>query len=317
MNRISKPYALWTNDVEDHSIWYNALRYETGELVLKEGMPILLDIYKRFNIQSTFYFTGYMAEHFPDVVRMIVKDGHEVASHGYSHEVDQAFDVLPFIKQVEHLKKSKQLLEDVSGQEVISFRAPALRVNSDTPKALAETGYRIDSSIASQRFDMFLSFGGIKKLRWLTAPRLPYFTKPDNLFRKGNGPILEVPLTALLFPYVGTTMRVFPWITGVQRRLLNVENKFNHKPVVFDIHPNEFLNEGNGERTIERRTKNPISYLLADVLRGKLKVKNLGKAAIPLYEKEIRFYQDKGYQFTTVKKYCIENGWLPDITPEG
>ena len=93
---------------------------------------------------------------------MIVKDGHEVASHGYSHEVDQAFDVLPFIKQVEHLKKSKQLLEDVSGQEVISFRAPALRVNSDTPKALAETGYRIDSSIASQRFDMFLSFGGIK-----------------------------------------------------------------------------------------------------------------------------------------------------------
>lgn len=305
-------YALWTNDVEDHSIWYNTLRYETGELVLKEGMPILLDIYKKFGIKSTFYFTGYMAEHFPDVVRMIVADGHEVASHGYSHEVDQAFDVLPYKLQVEHLKKSKQLLEDISGQEVISFRAPALRVNADTPRALAETGYLIDSSVASQRFDMFLSFGGIKKLRWLTAPRLPYHTRPDSLFRKGDGPILEVPLTALLFPYVGTTMRIFPWLTKMQRSILNVENKMNHKPVVFDIHPNEFLNEETGERIIERRTKNPISYLLADVLRGKLKVKNLGKAAIPLYENEISFYKNRGYMFTTVKQYCIENGWLPE-----
>ena len=58
------------------NIWFNKLRYETGELVLKEGMPILLDIYRRLNIKSTFYFTGYMAEHFPDVVRMIVAEGH-------------------------------------------------------------------------------------------------------------------------------------------------------------------------------------------------------------------------------------------------
>jgi peptidoglycan/xylan/chitin deacetylase (PgdA/CDA1 family) len=84
MDRTKVKYALWTNDVEDHSIWFNALRYQTGELVVKEGMPVLLDIYKRFGIKSTFYFTGYMAEHFPEVVRMIVADGHEVASHGYS-----------------------------------------------------------------------------------------------------------------------------------------------------------------------------------------------------------------------------------------
>lgn len=303
-------YALWTNDVEDHSIWFNTLRYETGELVLKEGMPLLLEIYRKFNVKSTFFFTGYMAEHFPEVVRMIVADGHEVASHGYSHEVDQAFDVLPYAKQVEHLKRSKALLEDVSGQRVISFRAPALRVNADTPRALAETGFLIDSSVASQRFDMFLSFGGLKKLRWLTAPRLPYRTQADNLFKKGNGPLVEVPLTALLFPYVGTTMRVFPAITRLQRRFLHTESSRTHKPIVFDIHPNEFLNEETGERKIERRAKNPVSYLLADVLRGKLKVKNLGKAAIPLYENEISFYRKRGYAFTTVRQYCIENGWI-------
>ncbi|MBL0341834.1 MAG: polysaccharide deacetylase family protein [Bacteroidetes bacterium] len=275
-------------------------------------MPILLEIYKKFNVKSTFYFTGYMAEHFPDVVSMIIKDGHEVASHGYSHEVHEAFDVLSYKDQVEHLSKSKKLLEDICGYKVISFRAPALRVNSDTPKALAETGFVIDSSVASQRFDMFLSFGGLKKLKWLTAPRLPYHTQPDNLFKKGNGPIVEVPLTALMFPYVGTTMRIFPFITKMQHTILNAENKINHKPIVFDVHPNEFINEESESRTIERRSKNFFSYLLADLVRGKLKVKNLGKAAIPLYEKEIEFYQNRGYQFVTVKDYCKAQGLIPN-----
>jgi peptidoglycan-N-acetylglucosamine deacetylase len=307
---VNQRYALFTNDVEDHSIWFNKLRYETGELVLKEGMPILLDIYKRLNIKSTFYFTGYMAEHFPDVVKMITTDGHEVASHGYSHQVNEAFDVLEYQDQVKHLNKSKILLEDISGEKVISFRAPALRVNSHTPKALAETGFQTDSSVASQRFDMFLSFGSKEKLKWLTAPRLPYRTNPDNLFRKGTGKIIEVPLTALGFPYVGTTMRIFPFITGVQRNILHTENKFNHKPIVFDVHPNEFINEETTERIIERRSGNFFKYLLTDLVRGKLKVKNLGKKAIPLYEKELRFYIDRGYQFVTVKNYCKIKGLI-------
>ena len=149
---------------------------------------------------------------------MIIKDGHEVASHGKSHLKENGFDVMPFDRQKRHLIESKQLLEDISGAEVISFRAPALRVNDDTPRALIEAGYKIDSSIASQRFDFFMSFGGMKKLKWFFAPRLPYRTSPDSLFKKGAGPIVEVPLSALFFPYVGTTMRVLPlghlYLTG-------------------------------------------------------------------------------------------------------
>src|SRR5688572_8428069 len=119
-------HCLLSNDVETHSIWYNTLRDETGVKVLEEGMPILLDIYQKYNIKSTFYFVGDMCKKFPQVVKMIVPYGHEVASHGWTHEVDQAFDVLPYKVQVEHLSRSKKLLEDLSGQEVISFRAPAL-----------------------------------------------------------------------------------------------------------------------------------------------------------------------------------------------
>ncbi|MGZ3882622.1 MAG: polysaccharide deacetylase family protein [Bacteroidia bacterium] len=244
-----KKYCLLTNDVETHSIWFNTLRDETGLKVVKEGMPILLDIYSRLGVKSTFYFVGDMAEKFPEVVKMILPYGHEVASHGWSHEVFNAFDVLPYKTQVEHLSRSKKLLEDLSGQEVISFRAPALRVNADTSRALAETGYKIDSSVASQRFDMFLSFGGLKKLKWLAAPRLPYRTKEGDLFKKGNGPLIEVPLTAMLFPFVGTTMRIFPTVTKLQRSILHRETQISSKPLVFDIHPNEFINEEHEERS--------------------------------------------------------------------
>jgi len=303
-------YALFTNDVETTSIWLNALRDETGLKVLQEGIPILLDIYKEFGVKSTFYFTGYIAKLYPDVVKMVVKDGHEVASHGKSHLPENGFDVMPFEKQKRHLEEAKKLLEDISGQEVISFRAPALRVNRNTAKALIETGYKIDSSVASQRFDFFLSFGGMQKLKWFFAPRLPYKVDPDNIFKKGNSDLVEVPLSALFLPYVGTTMRIFPFITSLQRRGIHFENSINKKPVVFDIHPNEFIDESDEVRVIYKRSKNPVSYFLKDWLRSHLKVKNLGKAAIPLYKKEIQFYKDRGYKFTTVRQYCEENGFL-------
>jgi len=303
--------ALFTNDVETTSIWLNTLRDKTGENVLKEGMPVLLDIYSQFGIKSTFFFTGYIAKFFPDVVKMIIDDGHEVASHGKSHLKENGFDVMPFERQKRHLIETKKMLEDISGQEVISFRAPALRVNKHTAPALIEAGYKIDSSVASQRFDFFLSFGGVKKLNWFFAPRLPYLTAPDNLMRKGPGPLVEVPLTALFFPYVGTTMRVFPGLTAIQRRLIHLETAFiNKKPVVFDIHPNEFIDESEEPRIIHNRSSNKLAYFVQDYLRAQLKTKNLGPKAIPLYAREIQFYAKRGYNFTTVQEYCRQNGLI-------
>ncbi|WP_321417418.1 polysaccharide deacetylase family protein [uncultured Desulfobacter sp.] len=303
-------YSLFTNDVETTSIWFNTLRYETGVKVLEEGMPALLDIYRRYSVTTTFFFTAYIARLFPQVVRMVLKDGHEVGSHGKSHLPENGFDLMPFEKQKAHLAYSKKLLEDISGQNVISFRAPALRVNQDTARALIETGYRIDSSVASQRFDFFLSFGGMKKLKWMMAPRLPYRVDQNNILKKGNSGLVELPLTAFLFPYVGTTLRIFPQLTSLQRIGFDFEAKMNKKPIVFDIHPNEFIDESHEQRTIEKRSSNYISYLLRDVLRSKLKTNNLGPAAIKLYEKEIRFYHSRGYRFTTIKDYCQKTGLL-------
>jgi len=306
--KMSK-YCLPTNDVETTSIWFNSLRDETGLKVLKEGMPILLDLYEKYEIKTTFFFTGYIANLYPELIKMILPHGHEVGSHGLSHKKEHGFDVLPLDKQIEHLKESKSILEEISGNEVISFRSPALRVNEYTAIALAEADYKIDSSIASQRFDMFMSFGGLKKMKWLFAPRLTYRTNEMSLFKKGNSSIVEVPLSALVLPYVGTTMRIFPFITNIQKRFLNFETKINQKPIVFDIHPNEFIDESDEKRMINRRSNNFVLYLLQDVIRSRLKVRNLGKKAIPLFENQITYFQNKGYEFISIKDYVITQGF--------
>jgi peptidoglycan-N-acetylglucosamine deacetylase len=295
--------VIITNDVETTSILNHRLDDKTAEYVLKQGMPRLLELYGKYNVKATFFFTAHIAKLVPEVVKMVIPYNHEVGSHGYTHEVNLAFDVLSFEEQKEHLKKSKDILESISGQEVISFRAPAARVNNNTGQALLETGFKIDSSISSQRFDMFMSFGALKKINWLTAPRLPYFTDKKNIFRKGDSELLEIPISAMGFPYIGTFMRIAPTINRMTRNLLHLETKLNNRPFVFLTHPNEFINEVRDNESIERRARNYLSYLLGDVLRHKLKVKNLGLDAIPIFEMELQFFQKKEYNFLTCKDY--------------
>lgn len=299
----NKYIALLSNDVETTSIWFNDLRNETGEKVMREGIPRLLDLYAKYDVCSTFFYTAYMAELFPEAVKMVADAGHEIGSHGKSHIKENGFDVMPFERQKSHLEYSKKLLEDISGKEIVSFRAPALRVAPITARALIETGFKIDSSIASQRFDFFLSFGSKQKLSFLNAPRLPYRVKEDNIYKRGQSKLVELPLSALLMPYVGTTMRMMPSLTSVQQKVLHYESGFNSKPAVFLIHPNELIDESDQSRKITRRSSNPIAYLLNDLIRAKLKVKNLGESALPIYEKQIAFYAQKGYSFLTMKDY--------------
>lgn len=306
--------CLITNDVETTSILNHKLRDKTGEYVLAQGMPRLLDLYDKYGVKATFFYTGHIAQLFPEVVKMAYERGHEVGSHGLTHEVAQAFDVLSPEEQLSHLKQSKQILEDIIGEEVVSFRAPAARVDKGFASIMREAGFKVDSSVSSQRFDMMFSFGALKKLHWITAPRKAYFVREDNIFRKGDSSVLEVPISAMGFPYIGTFMRIAPLLNRVTRRLLYWETLCNGRQFVFLTHPNEFIDEDREGGKIERRASNYIAYLLGDVLRHKLKVKNLGEKALPIYEHELAFFQKKGFEFITCKdlyqKTCLNHARL-------
>ncbi len=300
---MSDKNCLITNDVETTSIVNHCLSDSTGKLVLEQGMPRLLELYAKYDVKATFFFTGYIAKLYPEVVKMVLPYGHEVASHGLSHKVEDAFDILSLEQQIDHLTISKQILEDICGEEVISFRAPAARVNNNIASALLEAGYKIDSSVSSQRLDMFLSFGSLKKMNWLATPRNPYFTNPENIFRKGNSELLEIPISAIGLPYIGTFMRISPLLNRMTRNALYAETKLSGRPFNFLTHPNEFIDEEKTVEKVQRRSKNYIGYLLGDLLRHQLKTKNLGHKAIPIFEKELKFFQKKEFNFITCKSY--------------
>jgi|SRR5690625_173594 len=305
---MNKKVILITNDVEHTSIIHGRLTENAGNLVSSQGMPRLLDLYDKYQVNSVFFFTGAIAKSHPETVKAAHERGHEVACHGLSHESKHAFDLLPLQDQIRHLREAKAILEDLSGEKVVSFRAPALRVNGDTALALAKTGFEIDSSIASQRFDMFFSHGSSEKIKWLFSPRGIYQTEPENLFKKGNGPIIEVPVSAMWFPYIGTTLRIFPRTTRLLRYLLNFEAKYFNRPINFLTHPNEFIEEELEEdNKVERRGSNIISYLLADYLRSKIKMKNLGLQGLKLLEEELRFFKRADSEFMSIKNFVKRN----------
>lgn len=297
-----KNTCFLTNDVETTSIVNGGLRPETGLKVGKEGLPLLLDIYARHEIHTTFFVVGDFAREQPEIVRMIQAAGHEVGLHGLTHDHRRAFDSMSLEEQIHDLREGKKIVEDIGGEEILSFRSPALRVNEFTPRALVETGFRYDSSVAPQRLDMFMSLGSKKKLAWLRAPRVPYQVAENNLARRGNMPLWEVPVSSFGLPYIGTFMRIAPALNQLIRWCLYLETKNTDKVVNFLIHPNELITEEDLRLATERRASNYLSYLLSDVLRRKLKQKNLGLPAAALYEKEIRFWKERNYEFLKVKE---------------
>ncbi len=294
-----------TNDVETTSIVNGGLRDETGIKVWKDGLPMLLDLYDKYEVKATFFYIANFAKQYPEIIKIVQEHGHEIACHGLTHEHDKAFDVMSFEDQLEHLTTAKKILEDIAGEEVISFRAPALRVNFDTPKALIEAGFKYDSSVAPQRMDMFMSLGSKNKLQWFKAPRAPYIASSENLARKGESTITEVPVSSFVVPYIGTFMRISPAINSMTRRLLYMETKDTYKAINFLIHPNEVITEEDLHTKTERRASSYISYLLSDVLRRKLKQKNLGHSALWLFEKEVKYWVNKDYSFKRIKDIIV------------
>lgn len=285
---------LMTVDVESFSIPLNRCDPGTAGMVLRTGLPRLLDLLARHDIPATFYFTGEIVEQVPESVGLVKDHGHEVGCHGYYHDADKAFDLLGYEAQLDQLARAKRLIESAAGP-IHAFRAPALRINADTVRALEATGFTSDSSVCPQRFDGPFTLGSKKKLRWLIAPRRPHLLQ-------GSSSVLEVPISALIFPYIGTTMRISPSVTRGLERLLFAEAGATGKPLVFLFHPNECI-EPAGAVSATRRAGNPVSYFFADYLRQRLKLKNLGMPAVGLMDAVLTRASEAGARFMTVTDY--------------
>jgi len=226
-----KPMHCLSFDVEEHfqvsAFWSEARRqqWDTCESRVENNTRKLVELLTRHDTKATFFVLGWVAERYPNLVKMLVEQGHEIASHGYGHEL--ITEQTPGVFR-DDVRRAKGILEDICGKRVYGYRAPSFSITKDTKWAipiLAEEGYLYDSSIFPVLHDRY---------------GMPDATPTIHLLRGEAGSIWEVPpSTANIFgtrlPVAGGGyFRLFPY--PILRQLLKRIERAGH-PLVIYLHP--------------------------------------------------------------------------------
>lgn len=221
------------------------------------GTEKILSLLKQHDIKATFYCTANYALNKPDVISNIVNGGHEIASHGYYHSDFK----------VEHLKQSKEALEQLTGTKVLGYRMA--RMMPVDEQEIFNAGYVYNSSINPT---------------WLPG-RYNNFNKPRTWFYQ-NG-VLQLPssVTPLIrFPLFWLTFHNLP-IGLIQWLCKKTYQKDGYLNLYF--HPWEFTDLNKPEKY------NFPSYV----------VKNTGDIFVSRIAAFIIWAKSKGYSFGTTQRF--------------
>ncbi|MFH1642293.1 MAG: XrtA system polysaccharide deacetylase [Nanoarchaeota archaeon] len=191
---------------------------------VERNTDIILELLSRYQHKATFFILGWVAERKPGLVKRIAKEKHEIASHGYKHEL--VYRISPETFR-DDLKLSKKILEEVTGTKIIGYRAPNFSITNDSLWALdilAELGFSYDSSIFPTSFHDRYGFDGIKENTISIFPN-GLFEFPLTVWKVGK---LNFPLGG------GAYFRLLPY--NVFRCLLKKINN-SEKNFIFYLHP--------------------------------------------------------------------------------
>jgi polysaccharide deacetylase family protein (PEP-CTERM system associated) len=226
----------------------------------------LLDILDYADVRATFFVLGWVAERQPGLVQEIHARGHELACHGYSHQMISRLTPQEFAEDV---KRAKKVIEDIAGTRVIGYRAPTFSVTRQTLwslEVLMEAGFRYDSSIFPIVHDRY----GIPDAPRF-AHRIPIFVNRIPIV--GNGcAMAELPLSTLSvfgqrLPVAGGGyFRLLPY--RLTRLAIRHLNKVERQPAVVYLHPWE-LDRHQPQLSVGRLTRLRHSINI-DETEGKL-----------------------------------------------
>ena len=232
--------------------------WDSLECRVEHNTDAVMALFDEAGIKATFFTLGWVAERYPALIRRIVGAGHEIASHGYSHNRVFTFTPDQFAADIERTRK---LLEDASGQKVTGYRAPSFSIDQRTPWAheiLAEQGYTYSSSVAPVKHDHY---------GWAEAPRFAFYPVAGSEF-------LEIPVTtAQLGPKRlaaggGGFFRLLPY--AFSRWAIRQVNNDDKRPAVIYFHPWEI--DPEQPRVANAPIKSKLRhYTKLDVMADKLR----------------------------------------------
>jgi polysaccharide deacetylase family protein (PEP-CTERM system associated) len=260
-NKEIKIQNAMTVDLED---WHHSIDkipfedWDKYESRVEVNTQKILKLFDQAGIKGTFFILGYIAEKYPELVKEISSLGHEIATHGHAHRLVYRQTQKEFR---EDLKKAVGIIENISQQKVLGYRAPYWTITKDSYWALdilLEEGIKYDSSI----FPMKTYLYGIPD-----APFFPYIVKENN----GNK-LIEFPPSVITVMHVkvpvagGFYMRLLPsWIIRSGIKKINKEDQ----PAIVYIHPPEF----DPQKPVVKLPfmEKILHYYNLDVMEGKIK----------------------------------------------
>jgi len=192
---------------------------------VEQNTQAILSLLDRQDIKATMFILGWVAERHPALVKEIAAAGHEIASHGYAHEL---LTMLSPVKFREDVRRGKGLLEDLVGEAVLGYRAPTFSITRETEWALpilVEEGFAYDSSIVPIVHDYY---------------GIPGANPFPHVRTTAAGPICEMPPSTCQWFGVqvpvggGGYFRLFPY--SVSRYFLKKIESQDH-PLILYFHP--------------------------------------------------------------------------------
>ena len=221
----------FTIDVEDYyqvGAFVNTIpqsHWDKWEFRAEANTEKILKLLADTNVKGTFFMLGWIAQKAPQLVKKIADEGHTIASHGFAHQLVYSQTEKVFREDV---RTTRSLLQDLSGQSVLSYRAPSFSITQKTPwahRVLAEEGYLYDSSVFPIHHDLHGNPDAPTQIHRIETPA---------------GPLIEFPpaVVKLLGQNIptggGGYFRLFPF--AVTRRMLRSINNAGN-PFVFYLHP--------------------------------------------------------------------------------
>jgi len=229
---VNRIVNAMTVDVEDY---FHASAFDRGvsraswdqlESRVVPNTRRLLDIFSAHDLRATFFVLGWVADKFPSLVKDISAAGHELASHGFHHQLVYLLTPSQFREDV---RRSKDTIEQIAGVPVRGYRAPSFSIVKQSLWALdvlIEEGFSYDASIFPIRHDRY----GIAD-----APR------HAHMIQRASGSILEMPSSTARvgqtnYPIAGGGyFRLFPY--AMTKWVITQVNTADQQPVMLYIHP--------------------------------------------------------------------------------
>ena len=204
--------------------------------ILRRALPRLGELFAKHGVSATLFVVGKDLEADAEgasIVADLARAGHEIASHSHSHP----YDLVRLSREAiaAELDRAGAAIEQVAGRPPVGFRAPGYEISAELIELLCERGYRYDSSafpaipyylakaavMAAIRVTGRKSGSILGSAKVLGAPCAPYHPAAGAPYRRGNLPIVELPVTVtplLRLHVIGTTLVISPeWL---RRRLV-------------------------------------------------------------------------------------------------